>query len=321
MIVYIRRRGRVHWTLSVVLPHCTVDSDLALREAAIRHCRLLSQRWGDAVPASELKRGFIFNDRQVKLVHWGRGIFKPEGLEDGPLTLVSSLTSPYEDARVDGDVLLYDYAPKAFGWANEGLKRLAEQGRPVILLEQVKKKPNPEYMIFEPVSILGFDDGARKFRLGLDAAQADAPGLAATPTPGAFVKAYAKTMVQARLHQAGFRKATLTAYADQCAICELCERPLLDAAHIVPDRLPESVPEVRNGLAMCPTHHRAFDQDFLAITEQYRVVVQRERLRHLHSAATARMLLDFDQRTIVLPRDREKWPAPEFLRRRVGMGA
>lgn len=273
------------------------------------------------MPAWELTRGFTAGDRQVKLVSWGRGIFKPKELTDGPLTLVSSMTSSYEDRRLEGDVLLYDYAPNSFEWANDGLKRLAEQGRPVILLEQVKEKPGSEYMIFAPVTILGFDDGARKFRLGLDAAQADAPGLAAPPTPGAFVKAYAKTMVQARLHQAGFRKATLSAYDDQCAICELRERPLLDAAHIVPDRLPDSVPEVRNGLAMCPTHHRAYDQDFLSITEQYRVVVQRERLRHLHSAATARMLLDFDQRTIVLPRDRGSWPAPEFLRRRVAMVA
>jgi len=298
-----------------------VDPNVVLREAAIRHCRLLSHRWGDAVPASALTSEFVVGDQRVKIIWWGPGIFKPSGLTDGPLTLVSSMTSPYEDKRLDGDILLYDYAPKAFEWANEGLKKLKQLGRPVILLEQVKKKPNPEYMIFAPVSILDFDDGARKFRLALDAAQADAPGLAATPTPGAFVKAYAKTMVQARLHQAGFRKATLTAYADQCAICELCERPLLDAAHIVPDRLPESGPEVRNGLAICPRPHRAYGPEFPPITEQYRVVVQRERLRHLHSPATARVLLDFDQRTIVLPKDRGSWPAPEFLRRRVAMGA
>lgn len=40
------------------------------------------------------------------------------------------------------------------------------------------------------------------------------------------------------------------------------------------------------------------------ISEQYKVVVQREQLRHPHLPATARMLLDFDQRTIVLPKDR-----------------
>ncbi len=274
------------------------------------------------MPASELKRGFLVGDRLVQLVTWGPGIFKPKELKDGPLTLVSSRTSTYKDERLDGDVLLYDYAPeKTNAWANEGLKRLGQQGRRVILLEQVKEKPQSEYMIFAPVSILGFDDVARKFRLGLTEAQVDAPGLAAAPTSGAFVKAYATTMVQARLHQADFRKATLSAYADQCAICELRERPLLDAAHIVPDRLPEGVADVRNGLAMCPTHHRAYDQDFLSITEQYKINVDRKRLRHAQSPTTARMLLDFDQRTIVLPRDRDMWPAPEFLRRRVGLGA
>lgn len=36
----------------------------------------LSQRLGDAVPAREMKRGFVVDDRLVQLVTWGRGIFK-----------------------------------------------------------------------------------------------------------------------------------------------------------------------------------------------------------------------------------------------------
>jgi hypothetical protein len=34
--------------------------------------------WGDAVPAAELTKGFAFEGQQIKLVSWGRGIFKPE---------------------------------------------------------------------------------------------------------------------------------------------------------------------------------------------------------------------------------------------------
>jgi len=298
-----------------------VDDDLALREAAIRHCRLLSLRWGDAVPASELSRGFLFRGRQVLLVAWGRGIFKPKDLTDGPLTLVSSLASSYGDERLDNDVLLYDYAPSGSDqWANDGLKRMASMGRPVILLEQVKKKPQPEYMVFAPVSILGFDDRVRKFRLNLGAAQVDVANIPA-PAPTPFSKAYAKTIVMARLHQAHFRRDILTAYAQRCCICELRERPLLDAAHIVPDRLPEGVPEVRNGLAMCPTHHRAYDQNLVLVTEQYRVEVQRDRLLHASSEATKRTLVDFDGRRIWLPREKQLRPAPEFLRRKKELAA
>ncbi len=72
------------------------------------------------------------------------------------------------------------------------------------------------------------------------------------------------------------------------------ERPLLDAAHIVADRLPEGVATVTNGLAMCPTHHRAYDQDVLLVTESYRVEVRRDRLDHPDAAPTTKMLLDYD---------------------------
>ena len=45
-----------------------VDQNVAIREAAIRHCRLLSLRWGEAVPYEELARGFPFEGAWIKLV-------------------------------------------------------------------------------------------------------------------------------------------------------------------------------------------------------------------------------------------------------------
>ncbi|WP_269749933.1 HNH endonuclease [Polyangium fumosum] len=96
---------------------------------------------------------------------------------------------------------------------------------------------------------------------------------------------------------------------------------MLDAAHIVPDRLPEGVPEVRNGLAMCPTHHRAYDQNLLLVTEQHRVEVQRDRLYYAESEATARMLLEFDGREILLSKREHLRPDPEFLRRKLVLAA
>lgn len=296
-----------------------MDENFAIREAAIKHCRLLSLRWGEAVPYEELARGFPFRGQWIKLVG-PQGVFKPKELTDGPLTLLSTLASSYEDEHLEGDVVLYDYAPASREYENDGLKRIAHQGKGVILLRQVKAKPRPEYMVFAPVVIQGFDDIARKVRLDLGAAQGDVVGIPA-PMPTPFSKAYAETVARARLHQAHFRRETLTAYAQRCCVCELRERPLLDAAHIVPDRLPEGVPEVRNGLAMCPTHHRAYDQNILLVTEQYRVEVQRERLVHQESEATARMVLDFHGRTIWLPKEEHLRPDPEFLRRKIELAA
>lgn len=291
----------------------SVNRDLAIRDAAIRHCRMLASRWGDAVPAAELTKGFLFEGSRVKLVSWGRGIFKPQQLGDGPLTLVSSLASRYDDEHVDGDTMAYDYAPESFGWANEGLKRLASEGRPIILLKQVKAKPASEYMIFAPVAVLGFDDLHRKFRLRLDAAAQDAL-LPAVPNPSVFSRQYAETVARARLHQAHFRRAILSAYKERCCVCELRERPLLDAAHIVADRLPEGIATVRNGMAMCPTHHRAYDRDVLLVDPDYRVRIRGDRLDDPRGEPTRQVLLAFEGRRISLPADERYRPDPELLR-------
>lgn len=140
-----------------------MDDNEAIRAAAIRHCRLLALSWGDAIPAVELTKGFPHGYGRLKLITWGRGIFKPQQLTDGPLTLVSSLASSYEDEHLDDDTGLVDYAPSPSNdWPNEGLERAVALGRSVVLLRQVKAKSHPEYMVLAPVAITGFDDVARR---------------------------------------------------------------------------------------------------------------------------------------------------------------
>jgi putative restriction endonuclease len=296
-----------------------VDENLAIREAAIRHCRLLSLRWGEAVPYDELAKGFPYRDVRIKLVG-PQGVFKPKEITDGALSLLSTLASTYEDEHLEGDEVLYDYAPLGREHENVGLKNVAALGRSVILLKQVKAKPKPEYMVFAPVALMEFEDRARKVRLNLAPAAVDILGVP-SPSPSVFSKQYAETISKARLHQAHFRRETLAAYGQRCCVCELRERPLLDAAHIVPDRLPEGVPTVRNGLAMCPTHHRAYDQSIVLIGEDFRVKVRRDKLEHLGTDATNRVLVDYHDKLIWLPKDEARRPAPEFLRRKAEFAA
>jgi putative restriction endonuclease len=295
-----------------------VDPNLALREAAIRHCRLLSLRWGEAVPWRELRRGFLFEGQKFPLVS-SEGIFGPKELTDGPLTLLSNLARGYRDEPLSADQLLYDYAPPERDFWNVKLKKLHSLGRGLILLKRVGEKP-AEYMIFAPVFVLAFDDLARKFRLTLAGAAEDLSGIP-VPPPALFSKAHAETTAMARLHQAHFRRETLDAYRGRCCVCELRERPLLDAAHIIPDRLPEGVPDVRNGLAMCATHHRAFDTGIVLVDEHFRVIVDRGRLAHVGDEATARSLLDFDTKEILLPKDENRRPEKHFLRKKMGLVA
>jgi putative restriction endonuclease len=69
-------------------------------------------------------------------------------------------------------------------------------------------------------------------------------------------------------------------------------------------------------MAMCPTHHRAYDRGELLVREDYRTDVRRDRLTAADAAPTQRMLLDFAGREIHRPRDPARWPDPPRLRRK-----
>lgn len=293
--------------------------DDLIRDTAIKYCRLLAAQWGEAVPFAELRKGFPFRNIRIKLMG-PQGVFKPKEITDGPLTLLSTLASRYEDEEVAGDVLLYDYAPPQREYENDGLKRLAAAGRSVIVLKQVNDNPS-EYMVWAPVAILGFDDVARKVRLNLAAANREVADAEAAPMPTAFSRSYAATTVMARLHQAHFRRATLRAYRSRCCVCSLNEHKLLDAAHIVPDRLPEGVAEIRNGMSMCPTHHRAYDRGVLLVHEDYMTEIRNDRLSAADSTESKIMLLDFAGRPITRPKHEACWPDPALLRRKLELVA
>ena len=64
------------------------------------------------------------------------------------------------------------------------------------MLKQVKAKPRPEYMVFAPFAIMGFDDAARRVRLNPAPSAVEALGVPA-PAPSAFSKAYAETIAKA----------------------------------------------------------------------------------------------------------------------------
>ncbi|WP_437331897.1 HNH endonuclease [Sorangium sp. So ce394] len=136
-----------------------------------------------------------------------------------------------------------------------------------------------------------------------------------------MIKAYTETIVKARLHLVHFRPQTLAAYRERCCVCELRERPLLDAAHIVPDRLPEGAPTIRNGRPMCATHHRAYDQEILLVTENYRVEVRGDGLVRGDSDATRRTLRDFHGRSLWLLREEGLRPDAELLRKKIELAA
>lgn len=67
-----------------------------------------------------------------------------------------------------------------------------------------------------------------------------------------------------RSGQRRFRLRALKYYGVQCAVCTITHPSMLDAAHIRP-KTKRGSDDPRNGLVLCPTHHRAFDDHLYGI--------------------------------------------------------
>lgn len=66
------------------------------------------------------------------------------------------------------------------------------------------------------------------------------------------------------VRDARFTKKVIDAYRGMCAMCGL-DAGLVEGAHIYPAAAPGSQDEPWNGLALCPTHHTAFDRHLVAV--------------------------------------------------------
>jgi putative restriction endonuclease len=251
-------------------------SDESIRLLALNRARELRDLWGDAIPESELAKGFL-HDGEIILLKGQQGIFKPRQLRDGPLTLMSTLGSRYEDELLDeANTVKYDYAPPTREHENAGLKNVMRASSPVILLKQVKAKPRPEYMVVAPLFVEAFDDASRQFVLSTRADVTVPVETHAGIVLREIRRAYGETTVQTRLHQAYFRRDVLNVYKTRCCVCELRTRPLLQGAHIIPDAAAQGVAAVQNGLSLCSLHHAAYDRDILRIGSDFTIKVEQE---------------------------------------------
>ncbi len=117
--------------------------------------------------------------------------------------------------------------------------------------------------------------------------------------------------------EAGFKQSVLFAYGNRCAVTRLQLR-LVDAAHIVPVGAPGSVDQVRNGIALSPTYHRAFDAGLIYLDEQCHMRMNAGRLHVLQGLNLAGGVNAFRQplgQQIFLPPDANQRPLVDFIRR------
>ena len=115
---------------------------------------------------------------------------------------------------------------------------------------------------------------------------------------------------------AGFQRQVLFAYGQRCAVTRVQLR-LVDAAHILPVGAPGSADHVRNGIALSPTYHRAFDAGLIYLDEQYRMRLNNGQLHVLDRLNLAGGIDVFRAPLgeIFLPPDPQQRPSSDFIRR------
>jgi len=111
-----------------------------------------------------------------------------------------------------------------------------------------------------------------------------------------------------------FRQTVLEAYESRCAVTGI-QLKLVEAAHILPVGAPGSVDDIRNGIALSPTYHRAFDRGLIFLDKQFQMRVNEKKIAELKSLGLDGGISTFTARLgkIYLPKDRSKWPDPEFI--------
>jgi putative restriction endonuclease len=114
-----------------------------------------------------------------------------------------------------------------------------------------------------------------------------------------------------------FRQQVLTAYGNRCSVTRMQLR-LVEAAHILPVEADETPDDVRNGIALSPTYHRAFDGGLIYLDDDYVMKINLERELQLVTLNLDGGINDFRRylgMRIYLPPDKRQWPDISMIRK------
>lgn len=220
---------------------------------------------GEVLPRELLEVGMTIQGVRVPLVG-PQGIFKPKLLSDAPISITTSPNSPYEDAVLGEDLILYKYrGDNAEHHENVGLRKAMKEAIPLAYFRGLVPG---RYFAAWPVFVVADNPDGLTFTVQVDDMRTAPYALGVKPladSGSTLRRSYVTAQVQRRVHQQAFRERVLDAYREQCAVCRLRHRPLLDAAHIIGDKEKKGEPLVENGLSLCKLHHAAFDQHYFGI--------------------------------------------------------
>ncbi len=295
------------------------DVDIAVRVEAFNWLHGQVAALGDVLPFEILRKGFIYQGARVPMVG-PQGIFKPAVLPELPLSITTAPDGPYDDSFTSGGLLSYRYrGTDPAHRDNVGLRMAMERQTPLVYFHGVAKS---RYLAVWPVFIVGDDPAHLAFLVAADDEQlADSAARNAGEIPSEVHeaegrRAYITATVRVRLHQRGFRERVLRAYREQCALCRLRHRDLLDAAHIIGDGESTGEPVVTNGLALCKIHHAAFDHLIIGIRPDYVIEVHPKVLRESDGPMLRHGLQGLHGSSLILPASKHNYPDRDRLRER-----
>ena len=290
-----------------------------------KRVRLAAFRWleeqvalhGDVLPRPLLQYGFELDGERIPLISQ-QGIFKPKVLEEIPISITTTVKSPYDDKMSPDGQMLYRYrGTNPDHPENVGLRKAMFQGTPIIYFHGLMPG---KYMAVWPVFIVGDNRDGLEFSVAVDDqnyidayACAESDGFTLAEPKDAWRRQYVTALVRQRLHQRGFRERVLDAYKQQCALCRLRHPELLDAAHIIPDGEPGGEPVVENGIALCKLHHAAVDGLFLGIRPDYVIEVRADILEEKDGPMLLHGLQGLHCSRILLPRSVKYRPSQDRL--------
>jgi putative restriction endonuclease len=92
---------------------------------------------------------------------------------------------------------------------------------------------------------------------------------------------------------------------------------LVESAHILPVGAPESTDDVRNGIALSPTYHRAYDTGLIYLDEHYVMRLNPQKKVELVGLKLESGLKEFTSPLgkILLPQDKRQWPDITLIRK------
>ena len=286
-----------------------MDIDLQVRLAAFQWLAEQVNSQGDVLPRKLLEQGFEFQGQRIPLVA-PQGIFKPQIL-DLPLSITTAPKGPYDDYFGKDNFLIYRYRGTDPNHRdNIGLRKVFELKRPLIYLHGIEPG---KYLATWPVYIIDDDQNNLIFKVAVDDAlptleYANSNITHQLAEVSDARHAYLTGTIKIRLQQRSFREKVLDAYRSQCAFCKLRHRELLDAAHIIPDNLPEGRSTIDNGISLCKLHHSAYDSFIIGITPDYIIQVRKDILEEEDGPVLQHGLKGLHNTKLTLPNTRNQWP-------------